>query len=75
MAEAFLLFPKLVVFGASGDSGREVVQQALAKGHSVTAVVRKPSEIQPEVSLYVIFNFFYIYQYHTATITEILRCC
>ncbi|KAL9969697.1 hypothetical protein ACROYT_G021948 [Oculina patagonica] len=42
MPESQLLFPKLVVFGASGRTGHQVVQQALAKGHSVTAVVRSP---------------------------------
>ena len=35
-----LLFPKLIVFGASGPTGLEVVQQNLAKGHAVTALVR-----------------------------------
>ena len=35
-----LLFPKLVVFGASGPKVLEVVQKALAKGYAVTAVVR-----------------------------------
>src|SRR5688572_26306877 len=33
---------KLVVFGATGGTGRCVVEQALAAGHDVTAVVRDP---------------------------------
>ena len=44
MAEARLLYPKLAVLGASGPTGQEVVKQALAKGHSVTAVVRSPDK-------------------------------
>ena len=32
----------LAVFGANGPTGRQVVQQALAAGHHVTAVTRKP---------------------------------
>ena len=39
---AELLFPKLVVFGATGQTGLAVVQQALEKGHAVTAVARNP---------------------------------
>jgi putative NADH-flavin reductase len=34
---------KLVVFGATGRTGREVVMQSLDAGHEVTAVARKPS--------------------------------
>jgi putative NADH-flavin reductase len=33
---------KLVVFGATGGTGRCIVEQALASGHDVTAVVRNP---------------------------------
>ncbi|MBA2946520.1 NAD(P)-dependent oxidoreductase [Streptomyces himalayensis] len=33
---------KLVVFGANGPTGRQVTQQALAEGHTVTAVTRRP---------------------------------
>jgi putative NADH-flavin reductase len=33
---------KLVVFGATGGTGRCIVEQALTSGHDVTAVVRDP---------------------------------
>jgi putative NADH-flavin reductase len=36
---------KLFVIGATGRTGREVVQQALARGHHVTAFVRSPESI------------------------------
>ena len=36
---------KLFVIGATGRTGRENVQQALAKGHHVTAFVRSPDGI------------------------------
>jgi len=35
---------KLVVFGANGPTGRQVVRQALAAGHDVTAVTRRPAD-------------------------------
>ncbi len=35
----------LVVFGASGRTGRPLVEQALAAGHEVTAFVRDPSKL------------------------------
>ena len=36
---------KLFVIGATGRTGRDIVQQALAKGHHVTAFVRSPNGI------------------------------
>ncbi|RZB16702.1 SDR family oxidoreductase [Streptomyces sp. F001] len=33
---------KLVIFGANGPTGRLATEQALAEGHSVTAVTRRP---------------------------------
>jgi len=36
---------KLVVFGATGRTGKEIVKQALEKGHHVTAVVRTPEKM------------------------------
>ncbi|MGW1317049.1 NAD(P)-dependent oxidoreductase [Streptomyces sp. NPDC002426] len=36
---------RLTVFGATGAVGQEVVRQALAAGHEVTAVVRDPARL------------------------------
>src|SRR6185437_11968559 len=36
----------VLVFGASGATGREVVKQALDRGHSVRAFVRDPGKLQ-----------------------------
>ena len=36
---------KLTVFGSTGDTGRQLVDQALAAGHKVTAVAREPNAI------------------------------
>ena len=35
----------LLVFGATGKTGRLVVERALAKGHTVTALVRDPIKL------------------------------
>ena len=35
---------KLVVFGANGATGRQVTAQAIAEGHTVTAVTRRPED-------------------------------
>src|SRR3954464_12827750 len=39
------LWMKLAVFGATGLTGRPLVEQALAGGHEVTAFVRNPSAL------------------------------
>lgn len=36
---------RIAVFGATGGTGRQVVQQALAAGHQVAALARDPSRI------------------------------
>jgi putative NADH-flavin reductase len=41
---------RVVIFGASGATGRELVGQALVQGHLVTAFVRNPSRLGPQSS-------------------------
>jgi putative NADH-flavin reductase len=36
----------LLIFGASGGTGRQLVQQAFARGHGVTAFVRDPARLR-----------------------------
>ena len=36
---------KLAVFGATGRTGRQLVEQALQAGHEVVALVRTPSRL------------------------------
>lgn len=36
---------KLVVLGATGRTGLEIVKQALGQGHEVTAYVRNPAKL------------------------------
>src|SRR5262249_15759972 len=33
---------RVAIFGASGRTGRQLVEQAVARGHEVTAIVRDP---------------------------------
>ncbi|MFQ5550485.1 MAG: NAD(P)-dependent oxidoreductase [Gemmatimonadales bacterium] len=37
---------KLLIFGATGSVGRQLVEQALAQGHTVTAFTRDPAKLQ-----------------------------
>jgi len=36
---------KLTIFAATGGIGRHVLEQAIAAGHDVTAVVRDPAKL------------------------------
>ena len=38
-------FMNIIVFGATGSSGKQIVQQALKAGHIVTAIARNPDDI------------------------------
>lgn len=38
---------KIVVFGATGKTGKLLVQQALSQGHEVTVYVREPAKLEP----------------------------
>jgi len=35
---------KLILFGAAGDVGRRILNEALSRGHEVTAVLRRPEQ-------------------------------
>lgn len=39
---------KLVVFGGTGGTGKEIIRQALERGHLVTAVVRTPEKVEKQ---------------------------
>ena len=40
--------PRLLIVGATGGTGRQLVAQALDRGHEVTALVRNPSRLEIE---------------------------
>ncbi len=42
---------KLTIFAATGGIGRQVLEQAVAAGHDVTAVVRNPKKLSAEVRI------------------------
>lgn len=44
----------IALFGATGGTGREVLEQALAAGHAVKALARDPSKLVPRDGLTVI---------------------
>lgn len=39
--------PRIVVIGATARSSREIIRQAVAAGHEVTALARRPEDIEP----------------------------
>lgn len=45
---------RVVVLGASGDTGKPLVRQAIERGHEVTAVVRDPSRMAAQPGLAVV---------------------
>lgn len=47
---------KIVVFGATGGTGKQVVKQALEAGHQVTAFVRSPSKLDIEHANLTVFQ-------------------
>jgi putative NADH-flavin reductase len=42
---------KVVVFGATGKLGAQLLRQGLAAGHQITALVRDPSQLPPRPGL------------------------
>ena len=58
---------KIVVFGATGRTGKEVLKQALEKGHHVTAVVRTPEKVDIQWVNYLAAFFAPKFQWKFAT--------
>jgi putative NADH-flavin reductase len=44
---------RITVFGATGPTGRQLIDQALSAGHEVTAVTRRPGKLSPRAGLTV----------------------
>jgi putative NADH-flavin reductase len=42
---------RVVVYGATGNSGREIVKELLSRGHEVVAVARNVAAVQPQPKL------------------------
>jgi putative NADH-flavin reductase len=45
---------KIIVFGATGGTGKEIVRQAIEQGHSVTAFVRDAEVLSPRENLKIV---------------------
>ena len=45
---------KIALFGATGGTGRALIEQALAAGHSVTALARDPAKLSAQDGLTII---------------------
>jgi len=45
---------KIIVFGATGGTGKEIVRQAIEQGHTVTAFVRDASALTPGENLKIV---------------------
>ena len=45
---------KLLVFGPTGDTGRQIVSQALAFGHPASAFCRNPAAIEASADLFML---------------------
>lgn len=48
---------KLTIFGASGRTGAHLVRQALERGDHVTAVLRRPADLDPRIAVRVVPDF------------------
>ncbi len=61
----------ILVFGATGNTGLEVIKQSLAQGHAVTAIVRNDAPLKEFIGLQIIKGDIYDLGFITKTLTEI----